>query len=236
MRTFATGATRDTDENKPDLEGFLSPMVLDSFAAYMSRNRKQADGNLRDSDNWQKGIPIPAYMKSMMRHFMEVWGIHRGTREGSMEDALNALMFNVMGYQFEHLKQKAVPVESSYVGVDYAERVTIPIPPAYSGDWHSACGAASKEVDLDEAIEGIVAEAELSSNDGWIEWAPPVEVTEYPPLALGTVVEFKMRDGQVGGIVEHQAGGLRWTHEGVGSDIIAYRVKQSDDRYVGVPR
>jgi hypothetical protein len=99
VRKFASGATRDSDEAKDDLEGFLSPQVLAEFAAYMTENRIQADGALRASDNWQKGIPRDAYMKSMWRHFHAVWLNHRqGTTD---RKALCALMFNVMGYLFE---------------------------------------------------------------------------------------------------------------------------------------
>jgi len=101
MREFSTGATRDNDENKPDYEGFLSYPVIKRFGEYMSKHRVQADGNLRDSDNWQKGIPMDAYMKSMYRHFMDVWGNHRGVGTEDMEESLCALMFNVMGYLHE---------------------------------------------------------------------------------------------------------------------------------------
>lgn len=104
MRQFETGATRDDDQNKFDYEGFLSPTVVERFGEYMHSHRKQADGKLRDSDNWQKGIPIPAYMKSMWRHFFEVW---RDYRKGSYnEEAACALMFNVMGFMHEILKTK----------------------------------------------------------------------------------------------------------------------------------
>ena len=104
MREFETGATRDTDEGKLDYEGFLHPKVLQCFATFMNKNRVQADGKLRASDNWQKGIPKDAYMKSMFRHFMEVWTLHRGCATGAPHEALCALMFNVMGYLFEALK------------------------------------------------------------------------------------------------------------------------------------
>ena len=53
IRQFDTGATRDTDQNKLDPEGFLSPMVMKCFFEYMHKNRKQSDGKLRASDNWQ---------------------------------------------------------------------------------------------------------------------------------------------------------------------------------------
>lgn len=107
MREFKTGATRDEDAEKYDLEGFLSPIVLERFAEYMHKHRQQADGKLRDSDNWQKGMPKNAYMKSGLRHVHDWWKEHRGypSREG-LEAALCAVIFNAMGYLFEILKAK----------------------------------------------------------------------------------------------------------------------------------
>lgn len=104
MRTFESGATRNLDESKLDFEGFFSPLVMERFAEYMHKHRKQADGKLRDSDNWQKGIPLDAYMKSGYRHFFDWWKEHRGisTQEG-LEDSLCALLFNVQGYLHECL-------------------------------------------------------------------------------------------------------------------------------------
>lgn len=99
VRLFSTGATRDLDENKYDYEGFLSPRVLRRFGAYMHKHRMQPDGQLRDSDNWQKGIPPDAYMKSLLRHVMDVWTRHRGVEtEESIEEALCAVIFNAQGY------------------------------------------------------------------------------------------------------------------------------------------
>jgi hypothetical protein len=106
MREFDTGATRDTDENKLDYEGFLSPLVLERYAQYMNKNRIQADGKARASDNWQKGIPKDAYMKSAWRHFMEWWTRHRGLPNFCVEEAICALLFNAMGYLHEILKSR----------------------------------------------------------------------------------------------------------------------------------
>ena len=106
MRYFATGATRDSDETKLDLEGFLSPEVLLRFGEYMNQHRKQADGKLRDSDNWQKGIPKEAYIKSGLRHVMDWWLNHRGlTARENIQDALCAVIFNAQGYLYELLKE-----------------------------------------------------------------------------------------------------------------------------------
>lgn len=104
MRQFATGANRNSDVGKLDYEGFLSPLVLRRFAEYMESHRHLDDGAVRDSDNWQKGIPRDAYMKSGWRHFMDWWLEHRGheSREG-LEQALCGLIFNACGYLHEAL-------------------------------------------------------------------------------------------------------------------------------------
>lgn len=105
VRTFETGATRDTDEGKHDYEGFFSPLVLRQRAAYMHRHRTQSDGSLRDSDNWQKGIPRDQYMKSAFRHLMDWWRLHRSDDIGDdAEEAICALMFNCEGYLHEMLR------------------------------------------------------------------------------------------------------------------------------------
>jgi hypothetical protein len=116
-RVFSTGATRDLDENKLDYEGFLSPLVLERYAQHMHQARKMPDGTMRASDNWQLGIPLNAYMKSMFRHFYDVWAFHRGYGkkfeyrgeakvDSDIETELCALLFNVNGYLHEVLKAK----------------------------------------------------------------------------------------------------------------------------------
>ena len=111
MRTFATGATRDTEQDKLDYEGFLSPVVLKAYAEYMHTNRLQAAGSLRSADNWQKGMPLTVYMKSAWRHFHEVWTLHRNPSQSNevLVRALCALLFNVMGYLHELLTKNVAP-------------------------------------------------------------------------------------------------------------------------------
>ena len=104
IRTFGTGATRDLDDNKLDFEGCLSPLVLEKFAEYMRSCTEMADGSRRPSDNWQLGIPLKAYMKSMFRHFFAVWQAwRRGDVEQHLTD-LMALLFNVQGMAHEIIK------------------------------------------------------------------------------------------------------------------------------------
>lgn len=119
-RTFPTGATRDMDNTKLDYEGFLSPFVLERFSQYMHecRLRNIPEGQLvRGSDNWQKGMPLPVYMKSLVRHVVDAWKNHRanyGTSQPmptpemskEIEDTLCAIIFNVQGYLQEMLVAK----------------------------------------------------------------------------------------------------------------------------------
>lgn len=116
-RVFDTGASRDATAHKPDYEGFLSPAVVLEFGRYMHKNREMADGSLRDSDNWQRGIPLDAYAKSLLRHVVQVWALHRrlevfdydGVTPVDIKEALCGALFNVQGYLHETLKRESEP-------------------------------------------------------------------------------------------------------------------------------
>lgn len=110
LRGFDTGATRDTAEGKLSYFGFLSPIVLKQYAKFMNMNRLQSDGKLRDSDNWQNGIPIPVYFESEGRHHMEFFEMARVYEHLDRNDKIEmigsacGLLFNVMGFLHEFLK------------------------------------------------------------------------------------------------------------------------------------
>lgn len=112
MNTFETGATRSEDVVRDDPDGYLSPLFLDMYFKYMTKHRVQADGAVRDSDNWQKGIPLARYMKGMWRHFFHMWQRHRGYEvtdslaADSIEEDISAMFFNLQGYAHEYLKDK----------------------------------------------------------------------------------------------------------------------------------
>ena len=117
IRTFSTGATRNADTNKYDFEGFLSPLALRAFGAYMHEHRHQKDGTLRDSDNWQRGITAEVYLKSGLRHTFDWWSLHRGYsvtnpdtgKPVAMEETLCAVIFNAMGRLHELKKSELDP-------------------------------------------------------------------------------------------------------------------------------
>lgn len=112
VRRFDSGATRSADAGRIDPEGFLSPLVIARFSQYMNTHRQQPDGTMRDSDNWQKGIPLETYAKGMWRHFLHFWTRHRGypvddpLAAPDLESDLCALLFNVQGYLFEVLESE----------------------------------------------------------------------------------------------------------------------------------
>lgn len=128
MRQFESGATRDRDDGKPDFEGYRSPLVMHRFGQYMTKHRVQADGKVRDSDNWQKGIPIPQYMKSLLRHVEELHLLFDGYADlineneyRDVESVLCAILFNTQGYLHELLKARTefgrVPVAKTALEV-----------------------------------------------------------------------------------------------------------------------
>ena len=104
MRVFDSGATRDSDDDKLDFEGFFSPVVLLRYGEYMHQHRLQSDGSLRASDNWQRGVPRAQYLKSLLRHTLDLWLLHRGhPARDTLENTLCAIIFNAMGYLHETL-------------------------------------------------------------------------------------------------------------------------------------
>jgi hypothetical protein len=105
VRTFDSGATRDTAEGKISYARHLSSSVVARYCVYMNANRFQGDGTVRDPDNWKKGIPVDEYMESMWRHFHDVWTVWENEDdEADIETMLCALKFNVDGMLHEVLK------------------------------------------------------------------------------------------------------------------------------------
>jgi len=173
VRTFDTGATRDSNTEKYDYEGFLSPLVEERFAQYMHKHRKQADGSLRDSDNWQRGIPLDAYMESMFRHFFDVWKEHRGfpTKEG-LEEALCALKFNVNGYLHETLKggkEPDIKPDTSRVSAcafDLMEAASRPVRPEGSVTMCGRCGCCYTAANFPPDMQCFYCDSALAQVDG----------------------------------------------------------------------
>ncbi len=152
VRKFETGATRDTNNGKPDYEGFISPLVVERYGEYMHKHRIQSDGTLRDSDNWQKGIPKNEYVKSLWRHHQDHWMLHRGFIPGSyrkdiesgvssssiQEGLLCAIIFNTSGLLHELIKKRR-GIQSTPVDVERDCFYPEEYPDAYRWDHIKVC-------------------------------------------------------------------------------------------------
>ena len=122
MREFKGGGTRDNNEGKNDYEGFISPLVIQSYGNYMNKHRLQTDGKLRDSDNWQNHFGEDHFkicMKSLLRHLFVLWFLHRCFKridekdghEINKEEALCAIKFNTNAYLDKLLKDEKSSIE-----------------------------------------------------------------------------------------------------------------------------
>ena len=106
MRKFKSGATRNNDEQKINIIGSFSPLVVCRFAQFM-RDHNIKDGKLkRDEANWKKGMPKQSYLESKARHFLDTWKTHEGYEDGNIEEMLCADIFNSMGHLHELLVEK----------------------------------------------------------------------------------------------------------------------------------
>ena len=128
IRKFTTGATRSNEPDRLDYEGFLSPLALEQFARYMHQHRKQADGTMRDSDNWQNLFGekhLDVCMKSLCRHVVDARLAHRGYKsEQPIIDSLNAIIFNAKAYLLKLLLDE----ENYQAAVDHETK------PGYGGN------------------------------------------------------------------------------------------------------
>jgi hypothetical protein len=128
IRTFESGATRDTANGKFEYLGFIHPLNDYSFAKYMDSHRLQPDGSVRDSNNWWKGFGKDTIIQSLVRHVEDLKLLHSGffvyeMRENNIakrivkkykidklpdnwkiitiEDCCNAIRFNAEVYRIE---------------------------------------------------------------------------------------------------------------------------------------
>jgi hypothetical protein len=133
MRTAPTGATRDTTDGKVEPFGFLSALALLRYSEYMHRHRTQKDGTVRDSDNWQKGMPQSWYYNSLGRHILELELLRRelpgtvypGETPHSIDDTLCSILFNVQALLHERALGRDVGSEPAISRLDLNAEVAL---------------------------------------------------------------------------------------------------------------
>lgn len=110
IRTFDSGATRDTDGGKLDFTRALSPIVLERYVQYLDKHRKQPDGSVREFDNWKRGLPFRESFSSLGRHYNDLWKMIEGylavDNHGpcNIDDTLCAIIFNASTMLHERLR------------------------------------------------------------------------------------------------------------------------------------
>lgn len=134
IRTFDSGAARDTVQGKLDYVKALSPIVLQRYVQYLDTHRLQSDGGIRDFDNWKKGMPIDTYLSGLGRHFVTTWLLAQGfpakDNHGpvTLEDSLAAIIFNASGWLHELLKIKFSAPNSPETTPGYGGDATQEVP------------------------------------------------------------------------------------------------------------
>lgn len=99
MREFPTGATRDTLTDKLNYKGFRSPHADRAYAEYMHGHRSQPNGEMREADNWKKGMPIDVYAESLLRHIAELHYLYETSNDyAKTKEKLCAVLFNANGW------------------------------------------------------------------------------------------------------------------------------------------
>ena len=107
-KVYSTGAFRSSSVDKIDYDGILSPYALEAWSRYLLWCSYLDNGDRRTSDNWQKGMSLIDYRKSLWRHLVDVWRILRGyppqTKETNLVWACAATLFNINGILHEAIK------------------------------------------------------------------------------------------------------------------------------------
>ena len=109
IRKFESGASRNSNSGKFEYYKFINPINEFSFAKYMHSKRYLDNGELRDSDDWQKGIPQDSLLDSLTRHIKELELLHMGYIVAHYKDkgGEHTLVFK----SEEELKEATLPKE-----------------------------------------------------------------------------------------------------------------------------
>ena len=101
IRTFDTGATRDTDEGKPRYHAYTCSLVEQKRGEYMLKHQKQGD-TIRPADNWKKRMPLEEILESLIRHVKDLELHHDGyvdqCRESDVHEILGGIWANATFY------------------------------------------------------------------------------------------------------------------------------------------
>ena len=114
IQTFDSGATRTSEDGRLSYVRGLSSVVLRRYLQYLAKHRKQADGSMREFDNWKQGIPMRRSFDGLGRHFFTLWLLMEGldiyddSGQEDIQDVLCAIMFNTMSMLHQEMMQPRI--------------------------------------------------------------------------------------------------------------------------------
>ena len=93
VRTFESGAIRDSLEGKESYVESISWLTMKRYAQYMTKAASKYGRG-----NWIKGIPAESYEDSLIRHIQKyLSNKYYGTEVEPEVDHLSAALFNLQG-------------------------------------------------------------------------------------------------------------------------------------------
>ena len=100
-QSFASGAIRDTADDKPRPD-LISPFAIERLGEWLRLGARKYEER-----NWEKGMPVSRCVASLYRHLMYY---HQGHRN---EDHLAAILFNAMAiiHYEEMVKRGMLPLD-----------------------------------------------------------------------------------------------------------------------------
>ncbi len=102
VRTFTTGAIRDSEEGKEDYVETFSFTAWKRYAFYMTGKKSKYGAG-----NFKKGIPTESYEKSLLRHVQKYFeNKYENGQIEKDEDHLSAIMFNTQGIMHNEEMEK----------------------------------------------------------------------------------------------------------------------------------
>lgn len=102
IRKFASGAVRDSENDKEDYIETISWTAFRRYAQYMTGKKSKYGAG-----NFKKGIDIESYERSLVRHLQKyLANKYEGQSVEKEEDHLSAILFNTFGIIHEEQRNE----------------------------------------------------------------------------------------------------------------------------------
>lgn len=192
MTQYESGATRSSNEGRPNYMGYIGWKAIRRFGDYMLRHEVQADGTRRKAGNWKLGMSIQRYLESFGRHMVD-WGLLEENPETAllgklgcsithleeMQEVACALIFNLQGFL-----QETEKVREQHYGKDrvpFGGGTGTAVAVDNDRDRERAASAPRVRPEEGSVGAGLFQKGEARSNaDAWPRRADPADLRPLP--------------------------------------------------------